>query len=125
MNKTAKAIESIDDYISQCQPTIQPTLRKLRQVIKECAPEAKERISYQMPAFELHGILVYFAAFKNHIGFYPTSSGVAEFKDELTDYKTSKGAIQFPIEKELPYDLIKKIVVYRVKENTVKAAAGK
>ena len=93
----------------------------LRKVIKEAAPDANEKISYQMPTFALHGNLVHFAALKNHIGFYPTPSGINAFKDELSDYKGSKGSIQFPMGKPLPYQLISKIVQFRVAENIKKA----
>jgi len=112
---------TIDEYIGTFPKDVQNTLRKLRQAIKEAAPDAVEAISYQMPAFRLRGNLVYFAAFKNHIGFYPTSSGIEAFKKELSSYETSKGAIRFPIGKPLPLSLITKIVRYRVKENLVKA----
>jgi uncharacterized protein YdhG (YjbR/CyaY superfamily) len=109
--------ESIDDYIRQFPPEVQEKLEALRKVIKESATDAIEKISYQMPAFYLHGNLVYFAAFKHHIGFYPTPSGIEAFKDELAGYKSSKGSVQFPIGKPLPYDLISRIVKYRVEEN--------
>ena len=122
-DKKAK-YESVDDYIRQFCPEVQEKLEALRKVIRESATGATERISYQMPAFYLHGNLVYFAAFKHHIGFYPTSSGIEAFKDELAGYKGSKGSVQFPIEKPLPYDLISRIVKYRVEEN-MKTAAGK
>jgi len=85
--------------------------------IKKSAPQAEETISYQMPAFKLNGNLVYFAAFKDHIGFFPTSSGVAAFKKELSKYATSKGTIRFPLGKPIPFDLVRKIVKFRVKEN--------
>lgn len=107
----------IDEYILKFSPEVQEKLRMLRKVIKEAAPEAEEKISYQMPAFALHGNLVYFAVCKNHIGFYPTPSGIETFKNELSEYKSSKGAVQFPIEKPLPYELISKIVKFRVLEN--------
>ncbi len=113
--------KSIDEYISNFPPEVQEILKRLRKVIKEAAPDAEEKISYQMPAFVLHGNLVYFAAYKNHIGFYPTSSGVDAFKHELSEYKTSKGTVQFPIKKSLPYELISKIVKFRVIENIKKA----
>ena len=109
--------ESIDEYISNFPPEIQEKLKEIRKVIKESAPEAVEKISYQMPTFVLHGNLVHFAAFKNHIGFYPTPSGIDAFKRELSEYKGAKGSVQFPIEKPLPYQLISKIVKYRVVEN--------
>ena len=116
--------QSIDEYILKFPPEIQVILQKLREVIKESAPDAKEKISYQMPTFELHGNLVHFAAYKNHIGFYPTPSGINAFKHELSEYKGAKGSVQFPIEKPLPYSLISKIVEFRVAEN-VKQAEGK
>ena len=111
------AYESIDEYISQFPPGVQEILKTLRKIIKESAPDAEEKISYQMPAFVLHGNLVYFAAFKNHIGFYPTSSGIDAFKHELSEYKGAKGSVQFPLENPLPYELIGKIVKFRVAEN--------
>jgi uncharacterized protein YdhG (YjbR/CyaY superfamily) len=110
----------IDEYIAGFPEDIRPILEKMRAAIRDAAPEAEETISYQMPAFKLNGILVYFAAHKNHIGFYPTASPIIAFKKELTPYKLSKGAIQFPIEKPIPFDLVKKIVKFRVKENGAK-----
>jgi uncharacterized protein YdhG (YjbR/CyaY superfamily) len=116
--------ESIDEYIFKFTPEIQEILKRLRKVIKESAPDAEEKISYQMPTFALHGNLVHFAACKNHIGFYPTPSGIDAFKHELSGYRGAKGSIQFPIEKPLPYELISKIVKFRVSEN-IKKAEGK
>ncbi|MBV7508235.1 DUF1801 domain-containing protein [Bacillus sp. sid0103] len=113
--------QSIDHYIEQFPPEVQDKLNSLRKVIKDSAPDAEEKISYQMPAFAYKGNLVYFAAYKNHIGFYPTSSGIATFKHKLSEYKTSKGAVQFPIDKPLPYELISEIVKYRIAENRIKA----
>lgn len=113
--------ESIDDYISKFPPEIQEILSTIRKVIKEAAPDAKEKISYQMPTFALHGNLVHFAAFKNHIGFYPTPNGIDAFKEELSVYKGAKGSIQFPMDQPMPYELIGKIVKYRVAENIKKA----
>ena len=112
---------SIDEYISQFSPEIQNILIKLRKVVKEAAPEAEEKISYQMPTFVLHGNLVYFAAFKKHIGFYPTPNGVDIFKDELSKYKGGKGSVQFPLDKPMPYELVSRIVKYRVAENKKQA----
>ena len=112
---------SIDEYISLFPLEIQDILNRLRNVIKESAPEASEKISYQMPTFFLHGNLVHFAAYKKHIGFYPAPSGIEAFRHELSEYKCSKGAVQFPIEKPLPFELISKIVKYRVLENLQKA----
>jgi Uncharacterized conserved protein len=121
MEENKITYKSIDEYISKCPSEIQEILQNLRKVIKESAPDAEEKISYQMPAFALHGVLVYFAAHKNHIGFYPTNSGIEAFKHELSEYKWSKGAVQFPIEKPLPYELISRIVKFRVAENIKKA----
>ena len=116
MKKAEKQIETIDEYIASFTKRTQKILEEIRQAIRETAPDAEETISYQMPAFRLNGILVYFAAFKNHIGFYPTSSGVAAFKDELSQYEVSKGTIKFPLDQPVPINLIKKIVKCRVEE---------
>ncbi|WP_313893573.1 DUF1801 domain-containing protein [Psychrobacillus sp.] len=116
---------TIDEYISQFSAEIQGKLNTLRMVIKESAPEAEEKINYQMPTFALHGNLVHFAAYKNHIGFYPSSSGIAAFQKELSGYKGAKGSVQFPLEEPLPYELIKEIVLFRVAENLKKAEAKK
>jgi uncharacterized protein YdhG (YjbR/CyaY superfamily) len=112
---------SIDEYIATCPKELQKTLQELRATIKAAAPEAEEKISYQMPAFALNGILVYFAAFKNHIGFFPTASGVRAFKHELSQYEGSKGTVRFPLDKPLPLELISKIVKFREAENLKKA----
>ncbi|SES42222.1 iron chaperone [Psychrobacillus sp. OK032] len=125
MQGDKKTYTSIDDYISTFPLDIQEILTTLRKVIQEAAPDAEEKISYQMPTFSLSGNLVHFAAYKNHIGFYPTSSGITAFKKELSTYKSSKGAVQFPIGKPLPYELISEIVKYRVSENIEKAAGKK
>jgi uncharacterized protein YdhG (YjbR/CyaY superfamily) len=114
-------IESIDEYILNFPPEIQETLETLRKVIKESAPDAAEKISWQMPTFVLHGNLVHFAVCKNHIGFYPGLSGINSFKNELAEYKGTKGSIHFPIKKPLPYELISKIVKFRVTENKKQA----
>lgn len=92
-------------------------MTELYLAIKKSAPEAEEKISYQIPTFYLNGNLIHFAGYKNHIGFYPTSSGIKAFKKELSKYKNSKGSVQFPLDEKLPLALIKKIVKYRVKEN--------
>lgn len=109
--------KTIDEYINSFTKEVRNTLHHLRRVIREEVPEVGETIKYRMPTFTLHGNLVHFAAFKNHIGFYPTSSPIVAFKKELSKYKTSKGAIQFPIDQPLPFSLIRKIVQFRVKEN--------
>lgn len=118
--KKQSSIDSIDAYIRICPADIRKTLMELRDTIKKAAPLAEEKISYQMPAFFQKGDLVYFAAQKNHIGFYPTSSGVEAFKEELSGYITSKGAVRFPYEKPLPLKLISEIVKFRVIENLEK-----
>jgi len=112
---------SIDNYIEQFPPEVQEILNTIRKVIKESAPDAEEKISYQMPTFALHGNLVHFAAYRNHIGFYPAASGIAEFKQELSEYKGAKGSVQFPINIPLPLELISKIVKFRVAENLKRA----
>ena len=113
--------KSIDENIFRFSLDVQGILEMLRKVIKESAPDAEEKISYQMPTFVLHGNLVHFAAYKNHIGFYPTPSGIDAFKDELSEFKGAKGSVQFPIEKPIPYELISKIVKFRVAENIKKS----
>jgi uncharacterized protein YdhG (YjbR/CyaY superfamily) len=114
MDKKPGKPTTIDEYISQFPEDVQKIMQKIREVIKESAPEAVEKISYQMPAFYFHGYLVYFGAHKNHIGFYPTGSGIEAFKEELSAYMWSKGAVQFPLDKPIPYELIRKIVKFRV-----------
>ena len=118
--RNKKEFKTIDEYIATFPKNIQIILEELRQAIRDSAPDAEEVISYQMPAFRLKGILVYFAAFKNHIGFYPTSSSVTEFRKDLSKYEVSKGTVRFPIEEPIPLDLVKKMVRYRVKENLSK-----
>ncbi|MFA6571343.1 MAG: DUF1801 domain-containing protein [Bacteroidota bacterium] len=107
----------IDNYISGFPIETQKLLKQMRSLIKKTVPTAEEVISYGMPAFRLHGILVYYAGYKHHIGFYPTASGIREFKAEFSEYKSSKGAVQFPIDKPLPLDLITRIIKFRVQEN--------
>ena len=115
----AKA-NNIDDYISTFPGPVQEKLQQIRQAIIEAAPEAREKISYAMPTFELNGNLVHFAAYKNHIGFYPAPQGIDAFKEELSQYKGSKGAVQFPLHSPLPLDLITRIVHFRVAQNLKK-----
>jgi uncharacterized protein YdhG (YjbR/CyaY superfamily) len=114
--------ENIDDYIAGFPKDIQNKLKDLRATIKKAAPKAEEKISYAMPTFALHGNLVHFAAFKNHIGFYPAPRAIEEFKKELAGYEGSKGTVQFPLDKPLPLALIAKMVKYRVAQNLEKAA---
>ena len=111
------SITTIDEYIANAAEEDRETLRELRRVISEAAPEATEKISYQMPTFFLYGNLVHFAAFKGHFGFYPAPTGIEAFQEDLSKYKGSKGAIQFPKDEQLPYELIVRIVKFRVEEN--------
>lgn len=114
-------VKTIDEYILQFSPEIQEKLQTMRKIINESAPEAEERMSWQMPTFYLHGNLVHFAVHKNHIGFYPGPSGIAEFKQKVSEYKNSKGAVQFPNDKTIPYEMIAEIVRFRVVENIKEA----
>lgn len=111
-----KTANSIDAYIATCPESVQPLLEQTRSTIHKAAPDAEEVISYGMPAFKQQQVLVYFAAFKQHIGFYPTPSGIEAFKEELAKYKSSKGAVQFPLTEKLPLQLITKMVKFRLKE---------
>jgi uncharacterized protein YdhG (YjbR/CyaY superfamily) len=111
---------SIDEYIASFRPETQVLLEAMRQAIRESAPEATEKISYQMPTFYLHGNLVHFAAYDKHIGFYPAPSGMEAFSEELSHYKKGKGSLQFPIGEPLPLDLVRAIVRFRVAENKQK-----
>lgn len=114
--------KSIDEYIKTFPKDVQKLLEQIRATIKEKAPEAVESINYGMPAFKTDGKpLVYFAGYKNHIGFYATPTGHAKFAEELSFYKQGKGSVQFPLDKPIPFDLISRIVNYRVKENLLKA----
>jgi uncharacterized protein YdhG (YjbR/CyaY superfamily) len=115
-----KAAHTIDEYIANYPKNIQSILEELRQAIRETAPDAKEVISYQMPAFKQNGILVWFAAFKSHIGFFPKASAIEAFKNKLAPYQISKGTVRFPLNEPLPLELIKEIVKFRVKEDSNK-----
>lgn len=119
-NKTG--FRTTDEYIALFPADIQALLRQMRRAIHAAAPDAQEIISYGMPAFAQHGNLVYFAAQKGYIGFYPTGSGIAAFQQELARYPSSKGAVRFPFDQPLPLDLIAKIVRFRVDENARRAA---
>ena len=116
MNTSNRKFKDIDEYIQSFPPAIQKILKQLRKIIHENAPDAEETISYGMPTFKFNGNLVHFAAFEHHIGFYPTPSGIEAFEKELAPYKHAKGSVQFPLEKQIPYDLVKRIVQFRVKE---------
>ena len=115
---------TIDEYIDDCPPAVQPRLRKLRAAIRRAAPDATERIAYRIPTFHLSGNLVHFAAFARHIGFYPGPSGIAAFREPLARFKGAKGSVQFPHDEPLPLDLVTEIVTFRVAENR-RARAGK
>lgn len=130
LNKVAKedrgestvGFKTIDEYIKTFPKEVRIILEQMRQTIRKAAPDAVEAISYQMPTFKLKGKnLVHFAAWKNHIGFYPTPSGIEAFKKELSQYGGAKGSIQFPMDKPLPLSLIRKIVEHRAKENLMNA----
>ena len=123
MRANQTAPRNIDEYIAGFPNDVQEILEKIRMTIRKAAPDAEETISYKLPAFNLKGhYLVYFAAYKNHIGFYAAPRGNAEFKEELSVYEAGKGTLQFPLDKPIPFDLISKIVKFRVKENLDKAA---
>jgi uncharacterized protein YdhG (YjbR/CyaY superfamily) len=119
----ATKFKTVDEYFSAFPASTKSVLRKMRATIKDVVPQAEEVISYNMPAFKQNGILVWYAAYKQHIGFYPTPGPIKTFAQELLQYKTSKGAIQFPIDKPIPTSLVKKIVSFRVKQNLEKAKA--
>jgi uncharacterized protein YdhG (YjbR/CyaY superfamily) len=111
---------TIDEYIAGFSPDIQKTLNEIRKFIKEEAPEAAEKISYGMPTFYLNGNLVHFAAFKDHYGFFPSPSGIDEFEKELAPYRTGKGTLRFAMDKPLPYNILKKVIQFRINENLQK-----
>lgn len=113
---TKKRFKTIDEYIKSYPRDVAAKLQVIREIVNKTAPEAKEVISYNMPAFKLNGILVYFAAFKNHIGFFPYPSAITAFKKEAAKYKTGRGSIQFPLDQKLPIPLIRKIVQFRFRE---------
>jgi uncharacterized protein YdhG (YjbR/CyaY superfamily) len=120
-----KTYKNIDEYISDFDPAVQELLQQFRKTVKNAAPDALESVSYGMPVYKLHGVLVYFGAFKKHIGFFPGPSGVEAFIDRLSDFKTSKGTIQFPYNIPIPLDLVKEIVHFKVDENTKKVKSKK
>jgi uncharacterized protein YdhG (YjbR/CyaY superfamily) len=120
---SSSAAGSIDEYIERQLPEVRQILSRLRKTIQAAAPKAEETISYQIPTFKYHGNLVHFAAWKTHIGFYPTSSGIREFSSELKAYELSRGTVQFPLDRPIPYGLVGRIVRFRVKENRARAEA--
>lgn len=115
-----KAAENVDKYIEQFEPEIRELLEQMRKTIRAAAPNAEETISYAIPSYKLNGMLVHFAAFTKHVGFYPGAGGIAAFTDELTGYKTSKGTVQFPFGEPLPLELVTRIVKFRVEQNLEK-----
>ena len=123
MQTDQAAPKTIDEYIAGFPQDIQEILEKVRVTIRKAAPDAQEAIKYQMPTFTLKGNLVHFGAFKKHIGFYPVPTGIEQFKDELSVYEGGKGSVQFPLDQPIPYDLIGRIVEFRVKENLERAEA--
>lgn len=125
MKTTIGSPKNIDEYIAGFPRDVQQVLKQIRTTIKKVAPDAEEAIKYQVPTFVLNENLVHFAAFKNHIGFYPTPSGIAAFKDELSRYESAKGSVQFPIDEPMPLSLIGKIVKFRVKEARARSTAKK
>ncbi|MBX7157046.1 MAG: DUF1801 domain-containing protein [Verrucomicrobiae bacterium] len=117
MSASLKSFKTVDEYIKATPKKVQKLLKEIRRTIKRTVPQTIEAISYQMPTFKLNNKnLVHFAAFKNHIGFYPSPSGIRAFEKDLQPYKSGKGSIQFPLDEVIPYDLIQKIVEYRIKE---------
>jgi len=116
-----KLSKEVDAYIAQFPASTQTMLQALRSFILKTVPNAEEIISYKMPAYKINTVLVYFAGYKNHIGFYPTGSGISAFQKEIADYKNSKGAVQFELNKKLPFDLIKKMLLYRVQQDALKS----
>ena len=119
-----KIAKDIDEYVGHCPQDVQPLLTQMRATIQQAAAQATEKISYGIPTFYLNGNLVHFGAAQNHIGFYPTPSGITAFKKELEPYKSSKGAVQFPKDKPLPLALVTRIVKFRVKEQQEKSKKG-
>jgi uncharacterized protein YdhG (YjbR/CyaY superfamily) len=115
--------KDIDDYIAGFPAEVRELLEQMRAAIKKAAPQAEEKISYRMPAFFLNGNLIYFAAFKNHIGLYPGAGAVESFKQELSVYRGAKGSVQLPLDKPIPSDLIERIVKFRIEENRKRAEA--
>ena len=125
MKTKQDAPKNIDEYIARFPKDIQAVLQKVRATIRKAAPGAEEKISYQMPTFVLKGNLVHFAAWKEHLGFYPAPSGTEEFKEELSAYKGAKGSVQFPFARPIPYGLIGRIVKFRVRENLTRGTRGR
>ena len=124
MATSRSAPANVDQYIATFQPEVQAVLQRVRQVVRDAAPDAQEVISYQMPAFKLNGILVYFAAFKNHIGFYPPIRGDARIEKAASPYAGEKGNLRFPLDRPIPFDLISRLTKLRVKQDLARAATS-
>lgn len=124
MSTSRSAPANVDQYIATFQPEVQAVLQRVRQVVRDAAPDAQEVISYQMPAFKLNGILVYFAAFKNHIGFYPPIRGDARIEKAASPYAGEKGNLRFPLDRPIPFDLISRLTKLRVKQDLARAATS-
>ena len=125
MEKAKVVPETVDQYIAAFPADVKKRMQQLRKTIKAAAPKADELISYQMPGYKYFGMLVYFAAYKNHIGFYPGAGGILEFYKKLSSFKSAKGSVQFPHDRPIPYDVISKIVKFRVKQNEEKLSLKK
>ena len=125
MEKAKVVPETVDQYIAAFPADVKTRMQQIRKTIKAAAPKADELISYQMPGYKYFGMLVYFAAFKNHIGFYPGAGGILEFYKKLSSFKSAKGSVQFPNDRPIPYDVISKIVKFRVKQNEEKISLKK
>jgi uncharacterized protein YdhG (YjbR/CyaY superfamily) len=125
MDSSKRSPQTIDEYMADYPADAQAVMQRMRDLVHEIAPEATEKISYGIPTFVLDQNLVHFAAYEHHIGFYPTSSGIAHFAEELKDYETSKGTVRFPLDKPIPYDLVRRITEFRVAENRARAQAKK
>lgn len=123
MKKKTAPVNTVKGYLSSFPPSVKILLEKIRKAITAAAPDAEEVLSYRMPAYKYHGMLVYFAAHTHHIGFYPFTSAILAFKKELSGYDGAKGTVRFPFDKPLPLELIRKIVKFRAKENLAKAIA--
>jgi uncharacterized protein YdhG (YjbR/CyaY superfamily) len=119
--KRGEVPQTVDDYIRNFPREVQTVLRKIRKTIRTAAPQATEFISYNMPAYRQNGVLLYFAAFRRHIGLYPTASGMRAFAKELTPYKRGKGSVRFPLDQPIPYDLIAEVTRFRLAEDTILA----
>ena len=125
MDSSKRSPKTIDEYMADFPAQAQAVMQRMRDLIHEIAPEATEKISYGIPTFVLGQNLVHFAAYEHHIGFYPASSGIAHFEEELKEYETSKGTVRFPLDKPIPYDLVRRITEFRVAENRARAQAKK